>query len=199
MDMDFAALAPIIVVLCLGAMSPGPSLAVLIRNTMEGGKRRGVACGLGHGIGFGIYAFIAVSGIAQLKARAGGAAEILEIVGGLFLLLLAALMLRGSSDEVEHQTSERRGFAEGFLIAFLNPKILAFLLAVFSQFVQPDFTFGERAMVAGIAMFIDGGWYVLVALVISGTPLLVKLEENGRKVEMTMGCVLAGLAVWILL
>ena len=199
MDMDFAALAPIIVVLCLGAMSPGPSLAVLIRNTMEGGKRRGVACGLGHGIGFGIYAFIAVSGIAQLKARAGGAAEILEIVGGLFLLLLAALMLRGSSDEVEHQTSERRGFAEGFLIAFLNPKILAFLLAVFSQFVQPDFTFGERAMVAGIAMFIDGGWYILVALVISGTPLLVKLEENGRKVEMTMGCVLAGLAVWILL
>ena len=199
MDMDFAALAPIIVVLCLGAMSPGPSLAVLIRNTMEGGKRRGVACGLGHGIGFGIYAFIAVSGIAQLKARAGGAAEILEIVGGLFLLLLAALMLRGSSDEVEHQASERRGFAEGFLIAFLNPKILAFLLAVFSQFVQPDFTFGERAMVAGIAMFIDGGWYVLVALVISGTPLLVKLEENGRKVEMTMGCVLAGLAVWILL
>ena len=197
--MDFAALAPIIVVLCLGAMSPGPSLAVLIRNTMEGGKRRGVACGLGHGIGFGIYAFIAVSGIAQLKARAGGAAEILEIVGGLFLLLLAALMLRGSSDEVEHQTSERRGFAEGFLIAFLNPKILAFLLAVFSQFVQPDFTFGERAMVAGIAMFIDGGWYILVALVISGTPLLVKLEENGRKVEMTMGCVLAGLAVWILL
>ena len=197
--MDFAALAPIIVVLCLGAMSPGPSLAVLIRNTMEGGKRRGVACGLGHGIGFGIYAFIAVSGIAQLKARAGGAAEILEIVGGLFLLLLAALMLRGSSDEVEHQTSERRGFAEGFLIAFLNPKILAFLLAVFSQFVQPDFTFGERAMVAGIAMFIDGGWYVLVALVISGTPLLEKLEENGRKVEMTMGCVLAGLAVWILL
>ena len=199
MVMDFAALAPIIVVLCLGAMSPGPSLAVLIRNTMEGGKRRGVACGLGHGIGFGIYAFIAVSGIAQLKARAGGAAEILEIVGGLFLLLLAALMLRGSSDEVEHQTSERRGFAEGFLIAFLNPKILAFLLAVFSQFVQPDFTFGERAMVAGIAMLIDGGWYILVALVISGTPLLVKLEENGRKVEMTMGCVLAGLAVWILL
>ena len=199
MVMDFAALAPIIVVLCLGAMSPGPSLAVLIRNTMEGGKRRGVACGLGHGIGFGIYAFIAVSGIAQLKARAGGAAEILEIIGGLFLLLLAALMLRGSSDESEHQASERRGFAEGFLIAFLNPKILAFLLAVFSQFVQPDFTFGERAMVAGIAMLIDGGWYILVALVISGTPLLVKLEENGRKVEMTMGCVLAGLAVWILL
>ena len=197
--MDLAALTPIIVVLCLGAISPGPSLAVLLRNTMEGGKARGVACGIGHGLGFGIYAFIAVSGIAQLKASAGGAAEVLEIVGGLFLLLLAVLMIRDSSDEGEHRYSERRGFAEGFLIAFLNPKILAFLLAIFSQFVQPDFTWGERAMVAGIAMLIDGGWYVMVALIISGTALLGKLEENARKVELTMGCLLAGLGLWILL
>ena len=109
------------------------------------------------------------------------------------------LMLRGSSEEVEHRASGRRGFTEGFLIAFLNPKILAFLLAVFSQFVQPDFTWGDRAIVACIAMFIDGGWYVLVALVISGTPLLVKLQKNARKVELTMGCLLAGLGIWILL
>ena len=197
--MNLAALAPIVVVLCLGAISPGPSLAVLLRNTMEGGKARGVACGFGHGIGFGIYAFIAITGIAQLKASASGTAEVLEIIGGLFLLLLAGLMFRESSDEVEPHSSGRRGFTEGFLIAFLNPKILAFLLAVFSQFVQPDFTWGERAMVACIAMFIDGGWYILVALIISGTPLLGKLEENSRKVELTMGCLLAGLGVWILL
>ena len=197
--MDLTALAPIVVVLCLGAISPGPSLAVLLRNTMEGGKARGVACGFGHGIGFGIYAFIAITGIAQLKASASGTAEVLEIIGGLFLLVLAGLMFRESSDEVEPHSSGRRGFTEGFLIAFLNPKILAFLLAVFSQFVQPDFTWGERAMVACIAMFIDGGWYILVALIISGTPLLGKLEDNSRKVELTMGCLLAGLGVWILL
>ena len=197
--MDLAALAPIVIVLILGAISPGPSLAVLIRNTVEGGKRRGVACGVGHGIGFGIYAFVAVAGIAQLKASASGAADILELIGGLFLLLLAGLMLRGSSGEDAHQSSGRRGFTEGFLIAFLNPKILAFLLAIFSQFVQPDFSWGERAIVAGIAMCIDGGWYVLVALIISGTPLLTKIEQNARQVELVMGTLLAGIGIWILL
>ena len=197
--MDFAALAPIVAVLVVGAISPGPSLAILIRNTLEGGKRRGVACGIGHGIGFGIYAFIAIAGIAQLKASASGAAELLEIIGGLFLLLLAALMIRGSDGENEHQKSGRRGFTEGFMIAFLNPKILAFLIAIFSQFVQPDFTWGERALVACVAMCIDGGWYVLVALIISGTPLMVFIQENARKVELTMGILLAGLGVWIVL
>ena len=197
--MDFAALAPIVAVLIVGAISPGPSLAILIRNTLEGGKKRGVACGVGHGIGFGIYAFIAIAGIAQLKASASGAAELLEIIGGLFLLLLAVLMIRGSDGENEHQKSGRRGFTEGFMIAFLNPKILAFLIAIFSQFVQPDFTWGERALVACIAMCIDGGWYVLVALIISGTPLMVFIQENARKVELTMGILLAGLGVWIVL
>ena len=197
--MDFAALAPIVAVLVVGAISPGPSLAILIRNTLEGGKRRGVACGIGHGIGFGIYAFIAIAGIAQLKASASGAAELLEIIGGLFLLLLAALMIRGSDGGNEHQKSGRRGFTEGFMIAFLNPKILAFLIAIFSQFVQPDFTWGERALVACIAMCIDGGWYVLVALIISGTPLMVFIQENARKVELAMGILLAGLGVWIVL
>ena len=197
--MDLAALTPIIIVLILGAISPGPSLVVLIRNTIEGGKKRGLTCGVGHGIGFGLYAFIAITGIAQLKASASGVAEILEIIGGFFLLLLAILMFRGSSSEDIHQSSKRRGFTEGFLIAFLNPKILAFLIAIFSQFVQPDFTWSERVLVACIAMCIDGGWYVLVALIISGTPLLTKLETNARNIELSMGFVLAGFGIWILL
>ena len=41
-------------VFMLGAMSPGPSLAVVLRNTMIGGRRQGVMTGIGHGIGFGI-------------------------------------------------------------------------------------------------------------------------------------------------
>ena len=51
--------AALAVVFMLGAMSPGPSLAVILSNTISGGRRQGIATGLGHGIGFGIYAFLA--------------------------------------------------------------------------------------------------------------------------------------------
>ncbi len=196
--MEFAALAPILVVLILGAMSPGPSLAVLLRNTMEGGKTRGVSCGVGHGIGFGIYAFVAIAGIAQLKASTSEAATGLEIAGGLFLIFLAAMMIKGSDEELEHKNSSKRGFTEGFLIAFLNPKILVFLIAIFSQYVQPDFTWSERLIIASIALLIDGGWYVLVALIISETPILSMLKEHERGFELVMAMVLAALGIWIL-
>ena len=51
-------------VFSLGAMSPGPSLAVVLRNTLSGGRRQGVMTGIGHGIGFGIYAFLAAGAFA---------------------------------------------------------------------------------------------------------------------------------------
>ena len=197
--MEISALFPILVVLVLGAMSPGPSLVVLLRNTMEGGKARGVSCGVGHGIGFGIYAFVAIAGIAQLKASADNAASLLEITGGLFLLFLAAMMFKGSAEESVHKRSTRRGFSEGFLIAFLNPKILVFLIAIFSQFVQPEFTWVERLTIAVIAMLIDGGWYVLVSLIISETKILSKLQQHARGFEITMATVLVCLGLWIIL
>tara|TARA_Y100000817_G_C16793958_1_gene516471 strand:- start:97 stop:690 length:594 start_codon:yes stop_codon:yes gene_type:complete len=197
--MEISALLPILVVLVLGAMSPGPSLVVLLRNTMEGGKARGVSCGIGHGIGFGIYAFVAIAGIAQLKASASNAATLLEITGGIFLLFLAAMMFKGSDEESVHKRSTRRGFTEGFLIAFLNPKILVFLIAIFSQFVQPEFTWVERLTIAVIAMLIDGGWYVLVSLLISETKALSKLQQHARGFEMTMATVLMCLGIWIIL
>ncbi|MGE6140726.1 LysE family translocator, partial [Aeromonas rivipollensis] len=35
----------------MGAISPGPSLALIIRNTVQGGQGHGVATALGHGMG----------------------------------------------------------------------------------------------------------------------------------------------------
>ena len=194
--MELLTLAPILGVLVLGAISPGPSLVVLLRNTLEGGRGRGIACGIGHGIGFGIYAFIAISGIALLKAQ--GLARPLEIAGGLFLLLLAALMLRSAEGESAYADSGRRGLVEGFLTAFLNPKILAFQMAVFSHFIQLDFNLADRALVAGLALLIDGGWYVLVAALISGTPLLARMQREQRRFELAMAAVLALFGLWIL-
>ena len=49
---------------------PGPSLMVVLRNTMLGGRRQGVMCALGHGLGFGIYAGLAVYGLIVLLEEA---------------------------------------------------------------------------------------------------------------------------------
>ena len=82
--MAFDAWVELAVVCSLGAISPGPSFAVVLRNTVAGGKKRGVMCGLGHGIGFTIYAGIAISGLSILIEADKTAFTILQYSGLFF-------------------------------------------------------------------------------------------------------------------
>ena len=111
----WAALATVFI---LGAMSPGPSLAVVLRNTMVGGRRQGVMTGIGHGIGFGIYAFLAAAGIATALTLHESTETILKWGGIALLLWLGVNFLKASKGEPyeppgdeEHGATARAGFA----------------------------------------------------------------------------------------
>lgn len=190
-------------------MSPGPSLAVVLKNTVEGGRGRGVACAVGHGLGVGVYAFIAVAGLTALVA----AIERPVMIGGaLYLCWMGAQILRSTlrstpgsapgaaSDPGDdgHAPSRRGGFAEGFTIAFLNPKIAVFFLALLANLVPQEATLPERAGVATLALVIDAVWYALVAVALAGTGALDLLKRNGRAMDRIFGALLLGLGLWLL-
>ena len=198
--MDFTSLLGMSLVCVMGAMSPGPSLAVVLRNTILGGRTQGVMTGIGHGIGFGIYAFIAVMGLSALLLANEGIFNLLQWAGAAVLIWLAYNMLTysPSGPVKEHEGSGRRGFSEGFMIAFLNPKILVFLVAVFSQFIDPEMTNPDRFIMAMVAGIIDTTWYVLVAAVLSGTSIVDKLRANAVIIDRSIGMVLLMLAILLI-
>ena len=187
-------------VCAMGAMSPGPSLAVVLRNTISGGRTQGVMTGIGHGIGFGIYAFIAVMGLSTLLLANEKIFNLLQWAGAVVLIWLAYNMLtyNPSGPAKEHEGSGRRGFSEGFMIAFLNPKILVFLVAVFSQFIDPEMTNPGRFIMAIVAGIIDTTWYVLVAAVLAGTSIVDKLRANAVIIDRSIGTVLLMLAILLI-
>jgi len=195
--LDFTSLLGLSFVCAMGAMSPGPSLAVVLRNTISGGRLQGIMTGVGHGIGFGIYALIAVTGLSALLLAHDSLFTLLQWGGALVLLWLSYNMLTylPSNEEKEHQVSGRKGFIEGFLISFLNPKILVFLVAIFSQFIDPNMNQLDRFFMAVLAGIIDTTWYVLVAAVLAGTPLIDKLRSNSVIIDRAIGIVLSLLAL----
>ena len=195
--MDVASLFALSFVCAMGAMSPGPSLAVVLRNTISGGRIQGIMTGIGHGIGFGLYALVAVTGLSALLLTHDSIFLLLQWSGALVLLWLSFNMLTHvpSDANEEHKISGRKGFFEGFLISFLNPKILVFLVAVFSQFINPEMDQMERIVMAILAGLIDTTWYVLVAAILAGTPLIDVLRSNSVIVDRAIGLVLFFLAL----
>ena len=87
--MDVASLIGMSFVCAMGAVSPGPSLVVVLSNTISGGRMQGIMTGIGHGLGFGIYAFIAVMGLSSLLLANEQLINLLQILGALILICLA--------------------------------------------------------------------------------------------------------------
>ncbi len=191
-----------IAAVCLtGAASPGPSLAVVVKNTVAGGRTQGVLTGIGHGLGVGIYAFAAVVGVAAMVETMPGVSRGIEILGGLYLAWMGISVLRhaGAEGLDAPPSSNRSGFSEGFTIAFLNPKIAVFFLALLGSFLPPDASTLERAGVAGLAMFIDAGWYVFAALLLVTTGAADWLAKQGLLVDRLLGTLLVGIGVFLVL
>jgi threonine/homoserine/homoserine lactone efflux protein len=184
----------------LGAISPGPSLMVVLRNTMIGGRKQGVMCAIGHGLGFGLYAGVAVFGLIVLLEEAPQIFSILQLAGCALLAWYGWSMWNVEQDGLfdNDQGSGAQGFAEGFAIAFFNPKIALFLVAVLAQVLEADMSFTNKAAVGLLGMTIDTVWYLTVALVLTGTPWLDRLKDRATTINRLTALVLWGFALSVL-
>ena len=189
----------------MGAMSPGPSLAVVLRNTVSGGRTQGIFTGIGHGLGITFYSVLAIAGLVTLFKTIPHFFLIAQIVGSIFLIWLGANMIisaissgESKNEETIPRVSGRRGFFEGFLIAFLNPKIAAWLLALFSQFVQPEAAFPEQLLLVSTVGAIDATWYCLVVILASSGGLVKGLRRSAKRIDLVMGVLLILLAAGML-
>ena len=199
--MDLKSLIGLSFVCAMGAISPGPSLVVVLRNTIAGGRRQGVMTGVGHGLGITVYSFIAVMGLSSLLLANKQIFNLLQWAGVLVLIWLAFDMISFNTSDLseKYEDSGRRGFIEGFMISFLNPKILVFMVAVFSQFISPDIDNPSRFIMALMAGIIDAAWYVLVAIALAGTPIINTLRANAGTIDRSIGVVLLFIAILLII
>ena len=193
--MDLNTWTKIALVCLLGAISPGPSLLLVIRSTLNGGRRQGFSFAIGHGFAIGIYAFIAVTGIGLLVLNIPEALQIINWCGIVFLLYIGLQTIRSPHNINSNNSNDtslhwKRAIVEGFLAAFLNPKITIFFIAVFSQFISDDFSWRERVIITITASGIDCVWYLFVAFVLSGPVFMTWLHRYKNLVNIVGGSLL---------
>lgn len=193
--MELGAWVALATVFALGAVSPGPSLAVVIRNTVTGGRSQGIATGLGHGLGFGIYAFLAAAGIATALSTNMHVEQALKWGGAVLLLWLGTSFLRHAlaqkdtilDSERKYTSSGKIGFFQGFSIALLNPKIMAWMLALYAPFIEADLHMRTLIGMGLLGMTIDGAWYVTVAMTLATGERVERLKSNAHLIDGAMG------------
>lgn len=126
---------------------PGPDFAVVTKNTLAGGRRRGQFTAVGVCTSNAIQGAVAVSGLSALIVHAQPVFDALKWAGAGYLAFLGVQAVRSAIKGAYGQLAEQAagtgagaafgGWRQGFLSNITNPKVLVFYLAVLPQFLRP--------------------------------------------------------------
>ncbi|WP_416351535.1 LysE family translocator [Parashewanella curva] len=184
-------------------MSPGPSLAMVIRHTVSSSRLHGIVCAWAHSLGIGFYALITVLGLAIVLKHSPLLFNSIAVLGAIYLAWLGYKALHskgGMNDKLAggEQSSLTQAARDGLAISLFNPKILLFFLALFSQFVQDANAHTSQAIIVLTPLVVDGLWYTLIALVLSHSAILPKLRNNSAMIDKLSGIILIALALRVI-
>ena len=195
---DWLSLAAICI---LGAFSPGPSLMVILSITASNGRKAGFLSSFGHGLGVFIYALLSATGLSIILNTYSQLLILVQFLGALFLLFIGIRTIRtlflttADSSKVLSNNMIPNRFIDGFLIAIFNPKIAAFFLSLFSQFLIVGQTFVIHLGMALLAGTIDTIAYLAMVTLASTSIMLKFLSTYKKSVEASFGLLLIMLSI----
>ena len=198
---------PFLLVVGLLTLTPGPDMALVLRNGIRGGVRVAWWTGLGCCTGIAGYAAASALGLAALLAASPAAFTALKLVGAAYLVYLGVTSLfrrprpvvsepAGPAVVPEPALARGQAFRQGLMSNLLNPKIALIFLTLIPQFVSP----GEQALrttavLAGTFLAMAVLWWRIFSVAVGALGRLMARDRVRAAVERTTGVVLIGLGL----
>ena len=199
--MSLSTWLPFAAVCLLGAMSPGPSFLMVIRNTILGSIFHGIATGVSHAIGIGAYALFSITGLVILIEEAPLVFHALSWAGVVYLAWMGWKGITARAGMAAKLSNEStpigisKSALDGLMISLFNPKIVAFFVALFSQFLDQATNTANSVIMVFTPMLIDGAWYTLIAILVSQRFLIKLLREKAVWLDRIIGLFLIIIAI----
>ncbi len=174
------------------AMVPGVGTAMLVRQSVRGGRRAALATVAGLETGVALWAIAAGLGLSVLLVASEVAYQALRVAGVAVLLWFGIRALFGRHRRPADSGGRGGGFRSGLLVNLANPKLAVFAVSFLPQFVPPGAGHLALLGLAALWVVVDTVWYLLIASVLTRA---VGLLRDSTLVERLSGVVLIGLGV----
>jgi homoserine/homoserine lactone efflux protein len=181
---------------------PGPSVTLIVANSLRHGRRAGLLNVAGGQLGLAIVAAIALMGLASLIAAMGAWFAWLRLAGAAYLIWLGWKLLTASGEnEAGAAPRKPRGgfFLQGLAVALSNPKTLLFFGAFFPQFMDANRDFATQMLIMGatamaVAAITDSAYALLASR--AGAALS---RRRAQQIARASGGALIGGGLWLAL
>lgn len=200
---DPAILLPYVLACLLFSGVPGPSVTVVIANSLSGGTRAGLLTILGTELSMLSMVLIVALGLEAVMALLSGAFEIIKLVGAAYLVYIGWKMFtaRGGLDVGGGAPRKSAGaYAwQGALINWSNPKTLLFLGAFLPQFIDLSRPAFGQIMVLGLIVMAVATATDSIYAVLAGQARAVLSAARVRLMSRVSGGILMAGGVWLAL
>jgi threonine/homoserine/homoserine lactone efflux protein len=122
---------------------PGLDMAYILGSALAGGRKSGFTALAGVAAGGTCHVIAGVLGISVLLKLYPAAFRVMLLAGAVYIAWIGFSILKSASAFHLHPEARRRSlggtFRQGMFTCLLNPKAYLFMLAVFPQFLRPEY------------------------------------------------------------
>ena len=163
--------------------TPGPTNLVILSTVQGSGIKKAMEYSYGAVIAFG--ALLAISAIlnTMLAVVIPKILLIMQIVGSLYILYLAYQIY--NMDTSGATAKQVATFKSGFIMQFVNPKVVLFTMTVIPSFVMPYYT-EPRVLAVFVAIITAIGFLAFITWVLLGAIFKQLLQKYQKPVNICM-------------
>jgi len=185
-------------IMLMGAMIPGANMAIVMRNTLQGGSFNGVITALGLASALLIHGILSMLGLIALISEIPSLYSAIRWLGSAYLLYMGITFLltrKTDTDSASSSTGCSHPFLSGLMVSLFNPKILLMFMALFSQVMQTQQEWSMKLLYAATPMLMELLWLSLFVYLLSRPALQQTLLRIRHRLEQFVGGALVLLGI----
>ncbi|MDQ6599022.1 LysE family translocator [Bacillus salipaludis] len=176
--------------------TPGPTNIVILSTVHHLGTKKALEYTYGATIAFGILLVISAMLNTLLITIIPKILIVIQIIGSFYMFYLAYQIYK--ADTSKPTVNQSGTFKSGFLMQFLNPKVLLFTMTVIPSFIMPHYT-AMPAVTISVFTITLIGFLAFITWVLFGSIFKKFLQNHSKIVNILMALFLAysGIMIWL--
>ena len=147
---------------------PGPTVSLIIANSLKFGVKAGLLNVLGTQIGVLILIFLLALGFEFISPFVDQIIKIVKILGAIYLIILGIITFNSKINLNNNQSDKynKRFILQGLTVILTNPKIFLFLGSFLPQFISLEYSISFQIIYFGLL-------FILVATIFDSCYALI--------------------------
>ena len=181
---------------------PGPTVSLIIANTLSSGTRAGILNVAGTQLGLILMIGLLAYGFEVISAQLEWFLNIIRFIGAMYLIWLGYKIFTSQlliKNKLSKKYSNQEFIVQGFFVIWSNPKAFLFLGAFIPQFLNVNQSTGIQIIYLGLLFMVIGTIFDSVYAVVFGKFRKLMSSNYLKLLNYIGGSLLTLLGFWLVL